>query len=250
MQEVVEPSKTKLVLVAFWAPWSEPTRAMINMIAQYAEKAQGQWIFATVDADKYPDLAMQLGVQSVPMVYFFKGGRPIDGFMGTVTEVQFKQFLAPHLPQNQKALARDEILKHAQALWLAGESAQVLALLMPLLQQKPDDDAVALLFGRALYLMGQGEGIQELLMALKPESTAYQTLSGLLKLLQEGASPACELFKKGQYIEAFQTSLNHLKTNLADETVKSELFQMFDALGQDHPAVLSSRRQLSSLLFA
>src|SRR5580698_7996877 len=93
MADVVEASRDQPVIVDFWAPWCGPCRQLGPALEKAVTAAKGKVKLVKVDIDKNPAYAGQLRVQSIPTVYAFKDGKPVDGFMGAVPESQVKEFI-------------------------------------------------------------------------------------------------------------------------------------------------------------
>ena len=92
-KDVIEASRTVPVIVDFWAPWCGPCKTLQPMIEKVVKEAKGAVKLVKIDIDKNQMLAQQLRIQSIPAVYAFFGGRPVDGFMGAVPESQVKAFV-------------------------------------------------------------------------------------------------------------------------------------------------------------
>ncbi len=93
MADVVEASKSVPVLVDFWAPWCGPCKALGPMLEKIVREAKGKIKLVKIDIDQNPDVATQMRVQSIPAVFAFVDGRPVDGFMGALPESQIRQFI-------------------------------------------------------------------------------------------------------------------------------------------------------------
>src|SRR5579872_6803361 len=91
--DVIEASKTTPVIVDFWAPWCGPCKQLGPLLERLVKQYAGKVKLVKVNVDENQELAMQFGVQSIPAVYAFKDGRPVDGFMGALPEGQLKQFI-------------------------------------------------------------------------------------------------------------------------------------------------------------
>ncbi|HEY4995242.1 MAG TPA: thioredoxin, partial [Aestuariivirga sp.] len=92
--DVIEASKSVPVLVDFWAPWCGPCKALTPTLEKLVREAKGKIKLVKVDIDQNPEIASQMRVQSIPAVFAFVDGRPVDGFMGALPESQLKQFIA------------------------------------------------------------------------------------------------------------------------------------------------------------
>jgi len=120
-KDVLETSRTVPVIVDFWAPWCGPCKTLQPMIEKVVKEAKGAVKLVKIDIDKNQMLAQQLRIQSIPAVYAFFGGRPVDGFMGAVPESQVKQFVdrliqsAGGVPGADSPAAQiGELLEHAK----------------------------------------------------------------------------------------------------------------------------------------
>jgi putative thioredoxin len=93
MAEVIDASKKVPVIVDFWAPWCGPCKTLGPMLERAVAATKGKVRMVKVDIDKNQTIAAQMRIQSIPAVYAFKGGRPVDGFVGALPESQVKQFV-------------------------------------------------------------------------------------------------------------------------------------------------------------
>ncbi|ODN70895.1 Thioredoxin-1 [Methylobrevis pamukkalensis] len=93
MKDVIEPSRTVPVLVDFWAPWCGPCKQLTPILEKAVTAAGGKVRLVKMNIDEHPQVAGQLGIQSIPAVIAFVDGRPLDGFMGALPESQILQFI-------------------------------------------------------------------------------------------------------------------------------------------------------------
>jgi len=93
MADVVEGSATTPVIVDFWAPWCGPCKQLGPVLEKVVTEAGGAVKLVKVDIDENPEIAQQLRVQSIPAVFAFKNGQPVDGFAGAVLESQIREFV-------------------------------------------------------------------------------------------------------------------------------------------------------------
>src|SRR5215469_6757599 len=121
-KDVLEASRTVPVIVDFWATWCGPCKTLQPIIEKVVKAANGKVKLVKIDIDKNQMLAQQLRIQSIPAVYAFFGGRPVDGFMGAVPESQVKEFVdrlvqaSGGVPGQESPAAQiSELLEHAKA---------------------------------------------------------------------------------------------------------------------------------------
>ena len=124
MADVIEASKEVPVIVDFWAPWCEPCKQLGPALEKVVREARGKVKLVKIDIDQNQELAMQLRVQSVPAVYAFYQGRPVDGFVGALPESQIKAFierLTQAAGTDQGPDPVEEALAQAQAALESGQ---------------------------------------------------------------------------------------------------------------------------------
>src|SRR5580704_362488 len=122
-KDVLEASRTVPIVVDFWAPWCGPCKTLQPMIEKVVKEAKGAVKLVKINIDENKMLAQQLRIQSIPAVYAFFGGRPVDGFMGAVPESQVKEFVgrlvraAGGVPGGEGGPGDEipELLEHAKA---------------------------------------------------------------------------------------------------------------------------------------
>lgn len=94
VRDVVEASRERPVLVDFWAPWCGPCKQLTPILEKAVRDAKGAVALVKLNIDEHPEIPGQMGVQSIPAVFAFKEGRPVDGFMGALPESQINAFIA------------------------------------------------------------------------------------------------------------------------------------------------------------
>src|ERR1041384_8552075 len=93
MADVIDASRQVPVLVDFWAPWCGPCKQLTPALEKIVRDAKGAVKLVKINIDENPEIAQQMRIQSIPAVYAFKDGRPVDGFVGALPESQVKQFV-------------------------------------------------------------------------------------------------------------------------------------------------------------
>jgi len=281
MQDVVQASMSVPVLVDFWAPWCGPCKTLGPMLEKIVKASNGKvkLVKVNIDEPKNQPLAQQLRIQSIPAVYAFSGGQPVDGFVGALPESQLKKFvegLAGGALEGDTATQMIEAGKAALAAQDWTEAAQAFS---TALGSEPENVAAVAGLARALVGMGEIEEAREVL-AQVPEAqhghADVHAARAALTLHEQGshaahqlqpleaavaANPndhqarldyAVALMGANRQQEAIDNLLDIVKRDRKwnDEAARKQLVQVFEALGPMDPLVVEARRRLSSILFA
>ncbi|MCR9061746.1 MAG: thioredoxin, partial [Rhodobacteraceae bacterium] len=190
MADVLEASRQQPVLVDFWAPWCGPCKQLTPIIEAAVKAAGGTVRLAKMNIDDHPEIAGQMGIQSIPAVVAFKDGQPVDGFMGAQQESQVKAFiekLGGPAPANEA----DAYLEQATELLAANDFAQAAQLFGAVMQMEPEN--VKALAGLAQCYLGADElerakQALELVPEDKRSDEAYTAAVAALDLAEQAAS--------------------------------------------------------------
>ena len=279
--DVIEASRKVPVIVDFWAPWCGPCKQLTPVLEKVVKAARGAVRLVKMNIDDHPEVAGQLGVQSIPAVFAFKNGQPIDGFMGALPESQVKAFIQRLLGPGAGAGAdADEMpgLEEAKAAFDAGDVGGAAARYAAILQADPENvDAVG---GLAKCYIAAGDfGRAEQTLALVPPAKqtaeAYISAKAALELAKKAgpkpdiagleqavsANPsdwdarfklAIALNAKGKRQQAMDQLFEIVRKDRAwnDDGARKQLVEFFEAWGAKDPLTLAGRQRLSSLLFA
>jgi putative thioredoxin len=249
MHDVVEASRQVPVLVDFWAPWCGPCRQLTPVLEAAVKAAKGAVRLVKLNIDEHPQIPVQMGVQSIPAVFAFKDGRPVDGFLGALPESQVKAFIGRLIGDAGQVLQQDA--ENAQAAaGLAkcyiktGDLARAEQTLQLVPPAKADSPPVAsaragLELARKAASAGDIESLRAKIAA-NPNDT--QTRFDL----------ALALNAKGERQAALEELLTIVGKDRSfnDDAARKQLLQLFDAWGPADPATIAGRQRLSSLLFA
>jgi len=279
MDDVIEASKTSPIVVDFWAPWCGPCKTLGPALEAEVKATNGKIKMVKIDIDQNQNLASQMRIQSIPAVFAFVDGQPIDGFMGAKAPSELKSFIQKLL---EKATNNDGDLSEAIAvanemlnaeefndaaetfeailgedpesalafvgLFNAKMGAKKINDAKTMLEEIPDalkNKSEILALQAQIDLSNQAEGVGEindLRSTLINDENNHQTRFDL----------ALALFTKGDTSEAIQELLTIFRDDQEwnDDAARQQLFKFFDILGSENPISLSGRRQLASMLFA
>ncbi|WP_112320572.1 tetratricopeptide repeat protein [Oceanibium sediminis] len=280
MADVVDASMEVPVIVDFWAPWCGPCKQLTPTLEAAVKDAKGKVKLVKVNVDENQMIAGQMRVQSIPAVFGFVGGRPVDGFMGAQTAGQVKAFIDKLIAQSpggaddglEEALdMADQMLEEgavtdaaqtfaailgedagnaralaglARAHIALGDMDQARAVLDSAPEDKRADPVIAAVYAQ-LDLAASAEGAGELAEAEAKAAAAPDDLQAQFDL-------ALAQISASQQEAAVDTLLGIFAKDREwnDGAAKDQLFKLFEALGPKDPIAQKGRRRLSSMIFA
>ena len=277
MADVIDASQEVPVIVDFWAPWCGPCKTLGPALEAAVTAARGAVKMVKIDVDQNQAIAAQLRIQSIPTVYAFWQGRPVDAFQGALPASELKKFV-----DKLAALAGDgglsEALAEAEQMLTEGAAADAAVVFAAILGQVPDSAAALGGLARAQIALGHFDQAEALLAnAPAPLATAKEVEAARAQLAlarqaadagpvddlraQVAADPANHqarfdlaqaLYAKGDAAGAIDELLELFRRDRDwnEGAAKTQLFTIFDALKPTDPLVTKGRRRLSSMIFA
>lgn len=276
MQDVIETSREVPVIVDFWAPWCGPCKTLGPALEAAVTAAKGKVRMAKVNVDENQSISAQLRIQSIPTVYAFWQGKPVDGFQGAIPGSQITEFVT-----KLAGLAGDgglgEAIEAAEQMLTEGAAVDAAETFAAILEEEPENAKAYGGLVRAHIALGnldQAEGLLKAAPGKIAKSQEIEAARAQLELSRQaaGAGPVTDLLnlvlaQPDNHQARFDLALaHHAAGNVEgavdalldlfrrdrdwnDGAAKAQLFTIFDALKPNDPIVLNGRRRLSSMIF-
>jgi putative thioredoxin len=275
VEEVIEKSKTTPVIVDFWAPWCGPCKQLTPVLEKLVNKNNGKVVLVKINVDENQGIAGQLNIQSIPTVYCFVDGKPIDAFQGAQPESKIDEMInklidaapgneVPKLLEQADHLFKDQKFEESQKIYETligmdpGNPKVIGGLLRCLVQLKKYDDAREMMASLDDETLEKEEilKINKLLTGLdEVDEKDIDELKSFVADNPDNKEKRFELAEKYLSSNETEQGFNELliifekdpKWN--DEAAKKKLLEYFDLLGFNDPNVLVARKKLSTLMF-
>ena len=278
MADVIEASQEVPIIVDFWAPWCGPCKTLTPALEKAVTEAKGKVRLVKIDVDQNQRIAAQMRVQSIPAVFGFVGGQPVDGFMGAQAPAQIKAFVDRLIAMSGAGAGIEEALGMAEEMLAQGAVADAAQTFAAILAE--DDANVAALAGlaRSHLALGELDRAREILAlapAGKANDPALLAARAQVELAEASASVggtaelraavernpndhqarfdlALALFADGDPEGAVDALVELFRRDREwnEGAAKAQLFKLFDSLGPKSEVAQKGRRRLSSMIFS
>lgn len=278
MADVIEASKEAPVLVDFWAPWCGPCKSLTPVLEKVVNDQQGKVKLVKVNIDENPGIAGQLGVRSIPAVFAFDKGKPVDAFQGALPEGQLRDFVAKILGGTDEGQQIADAVEKADQILQAGDAGQAAQIYGAIIEADPGNIPAIVGLARCYLANGDADRAGQILDMAGPDKQSDPAIKGVrtaIDLMADAPKDdeldqlidrvtedrgnhalrfelAEALMARGKNREAADHLLKILSNDLDWEEGKAKvkLLELFEAAGPKDPATIEGRRRLSSLMFA
>ncbi len=277
VKDVIEASRGVPVIVDFWAAWCGPCKQLTPLLEKIVKSYGGKVRLVKLNVDEHPAIAGQLRIQSLPTVYAFRDGRPLDGFVGGQPESTIRTFIDRIVGEEQQADLATVLASAEQALE-EGDVQSAAEIFAAVLQEDKQNPAALAGLARCYLQTGDVARAEQTIALVPPDQknvAAVERVKAALELARKAnqtdnrdallsrlaANPADHQARFDLAVASAargekETAVEHLldlvrrDRNWNEQAARKQLVQLFDAWGPKDPATVDGRRRLSSLLFS
>jgi putative thioredoxin len=278
MADVVDASMDHPIIVDFWAPWCGPCKQLTPILEKLVKATNGAVQMVKVNIDESPEIAQQMRVQSIPAVFAFRDGRPVDGFVGSLPESQIKAFIQ-RLGGKAGPSAIEEAVEMARGALADGDGGAAANIFAQVLQREPENLAALTGLARCALAENDPEQAREILArvpAAQAKHADVAAVAAAIELAEAGAKAAgaagelearlaldpndhdarlalaTALFAGGDRERAIDALLALVKLDREwnEQAARKQLVKFFEAMGPMDPLTVAARKRLSSILFS
>ena len=272
--DVIERSKEKIVIVDFWAPWCGPCKALTPILESQASKKIEHIEVVKVNIDENQTIASQLRIQSIPAVFAFSDGQPVDGFMGAKTEPEVEKFFETLIKKFSKN--NSSFYEEINNFLLEERFQEAKSAVVEIIKTNPSAENYSLLI-RSIIGLGDLKEVEQVIESLTPELlkdtnvknaiSSYELIKNnkiegskedTLDKIKENPSDLDSkidyskiLFNENNFAECIDVLLEIYKKDKEwkDGYAKKQLLSIFEHLGSENELSKKGRRALTSLIF-
>jgi putative thioredoxin len=277
-QDVLAASREVPVIVDFWAPWCGPCKQLGPMLEKVVQQAGGKVKLVKINIDENPQIAQQLRIQSIPAVFAFANGQPVDGFVGALPESQIKQFVQ-RLTGDSGPSEIDQAIETAKQALAEGQLDRAVGVFGQILRVEPQNGKALAGLAQAYVKSGDLKQARQTLEMVGPDyrnDPDVASARAALDLAEQAGAKSGEtaaleakvaqdpndmqakldlavaLAATGERERAVELLLDMVQKNRAwnEEAARKQLVKLFEAFGPTDPLTVSARRRLSSILFS
>ena len=276
-EDVIEASSHSLVIVDFWAPWCGPCKQLTPTLEKIVGEFGGNVLLCKVNVDENQAIAAQMGIQSIPAVFAFRDQKPIDGFMGNITEDELRKFFDKHA--NTQDTKVDELLQEVINLKQEKNYEEALTILESIATDNSDNIDVILEIADCYLQMGKFDFANDFLANLSPQilnNEKIRQLKSTIELSQSDPVDDANISNLNEKIEKnpsdhqsridlslYYNSVGdkslaadlliksiHIDRDWNEKAAQSQLLKFFEAWGFADPVTVEKRKDLSAILFS